>query len=99
MELEAAAKEHKVEGMQRAFDGINASCIGCHSRFRDFAGQLDFGRAAAPPQKAMGVGGAAALRRMSGGIVAHGVLFLCTGNYYRSRFAEILFNHAAQSGG
>ncbi|MGF1672849.1 MAG: low molecular weight phosphatase family protein, partial [Rivularia sp. (in: cyanobacteria)] len=27
------------------------------------------------------------------------VLFLCTGNYYRSRFAENLFNHlAAQKG-
>jgi protein-tyrosine phosphatase len=27
------------------------------------------------------------------------VLFLCTGNYYRSRFAEIFFNwHAARSG-
>jgi protein-tyrosine phosphatase len=27
------------------------------------------------------------------------VLFLCTGNYYRSRFAEELFNHrAAQAG-
>jgi len=24
------------------------------------------------------------------------VLFLCTGNYYRSRFAEILFNHQAE---
>ena len=24
------------------------------------------------------------------------VLFLCTGNYYRSRFAEILFNHRAE---
>src|ERR1041385_6319815 len=23
------------------------------------------------------------------------ILFLCTGNYYRSRFAEILFNHLA----
>lgn len=27
------------------------------------------------------------------------VLFLCTGNYYRSRFAEMYFNHAAQSRG
>lgn len=27
------------------------------------------------------------------------VLFLCTGNYYRSRFAEVFFNHlAAQQG-
>ncbi|WP_224488364.1 arsenate-mycothiol transferase ArsC [Robertkochia flava] len=24
------------------------------------------------------------------------VLFICTGNYYRSRFAEILFNHQCQ---
>lgn len=24
------------------------------------------------------------------------VLFVCTGNYYRSRFAEILFNHLAE---
>jgi protein-tyrosine phosphatase len=27
------------------------------------------------------------------------VLFLCTGNYYRSRFAEHLFNHLAQQQG
>lgn len=27
------------------------------------------------------------------------LLFLCTGNYYRSRFAEILFNHLAREAG
>jgi protein-tyrosine phosphatase len=27
------------------------------------------------------------------------VLFLCSGNYYRSRFAELLFNHLATSSG
>lgn len=27
------------------------------------------------------------------------VLFLCTGNYYRSRYAEIVFNHLAQARG
>jgi protein-tyrosine phosphatase len=26
---------------------------------------------------------------------AKDILFLCTGNYYRSRFAEILFNSVA----
>jgi protein-tyrosine-phosphatase len=27
------------------------------------------------------------------------LLFLCTGNYYRSRYAEELFNHHAARGG
>ncbi len=29
----------------------------------------------------------------------HQILFLCTGNYYRSRFAELLFNHSAKQTG
>lgn len=32
-------------------------------------------------------------------VTAHRLLFLCTGNYYRSRFAEMLFNHMAKEAG
>ena len=54
-DLEAAARSHNVERMQRTFDRVNASCIGCHSRFRDFAGELGSQPPAAPvpdPSKA-----------------------------------------------
>jgi protein-tyrosine phosphatase len=30
-----------------------------------------------------------------GGCVMNRVLFICTGNFYRSRFAEAVFNHSA----
>jgi protein-tyrosine phosphatase len=33
------------------------------------------------------------------GVTAKHILFLCTGNYYRSRYAEEIFNHAAKSAG
>lgn len=46
-DLGAAARSNNVERMQRTFHRIDASCIGCHSRFRDFAGRLDFQRASA----------------------------------------------------
>jgi protein-tyrosine phosphatase len=43
------------------------------------------------------------VRRAGGscGIIAamKRVLFLCTGNYYRSRFAEVMFNHLAREAG
>jgi protein-tyrosine phosphatase len=29
----------------------------------------------------------------------HEILFICTGNYYRSRFAEAVFNHQAEARG
>jgi protein-tyrosine phosphatase len=35
----------------------------------------------------------------TGNMAVKTILFLCTGNYYRSRFAEELFNHRAGSGG
>jgi protein-tyrosine phosphatase len=34
-----------------------------------------------------------------GQVTPHRVLFLCSGNYYRSRFAEHLFNHLAEESG
>jgi hypothetical protein len=45
LDLKAAAEQRRVEPMQRALDQVNSSCIGCHSRFRDFAGELDTRRA------------------------------------------------------
>src|SRR5688572_28734860 len=48
LSLERAARERNVEQMQRASDRINASCIACHSRFRDFAGDIEFPRSEGP---------------------------------------------------
>jgi soluble cytochrome b562 len=45
--LGQVAREGNVEQLQRSLDSINATCISCHSRYRDFSGQLDFPRAAA----------------------------------------------------
>jgi hypothetical protein len=50
-DFEAAAKEQNVERMQRSFNAIHASCIACHSRFFNVAGDLDFPRAAATPSE------------------------------------------------
>ena len=40
-QLQAAANRRSIEQMQRQMDGINASCISCHSRYRDFSGPLN----------------------------------------------------------
>ena len=41
-------------------------------------------------------GGTAASNASATNRTTRQVLFLCTGNYYRSRFAEMLFNHLAE---
>ena len=45
--LKRAARERKVERMQRLLDGISSSCISCHSQYRDFTGELGARRASA----------------------------------------------------
>lgn len=47
MRLGQAAHERKIEQMQKSLDAISATCLSCHSRYRDFSGQLDVQRAAA----------------------------------------------------
>lgn len=41
VELQAAANRRSIEQMQRQIDGINSTCVSCHSRYRDFSGQLN----------------------------------------------------------
>ena len=41
MELHHAASEHQVEQMQRSMLAINSTCVSCHSRFKELAGDLD----------------------------------------------------------
>jgi soluble cytochrome b562 len=40
LRLGEAAREKNVEHMQMSLDAINDTCISCHSRYRDFSGQL-----------------------------------------------------------
>jgi hypothetical protein len=40
-QLQAAANRRSIEQMQRQIESINTTCISCHSRYRDFSGQLD----------------------------------------------------------
>ena len=54
LELGEAAGEWRIEGMQRSLLGINATCIACHSKYRDISGEIDLpkqanGTAVRPP--------------------------------------------------
>jgi cytochrome c556 len=40
VELKAAAEGRRVERMQRALDAISSTCVGCHGKYRDIAGEL-----------------------------------------------------------
>jgi hypothetical protein len=41
LRLGRAARANQVEQMQESLDAINATCISCHSRYRDLSGELN----------------------------------------------------------
>ncbi len=45
VDLKKFASEKKAESMSRSLDQINATCITCHTRYRDLTGTLDATRA------------------------------------------------------
>lgn len=47
LRLGQAARAGKVEQMQEALDAISSTCISCHSRYRDFSGELNMQRVSA----------------------------------------------------
>jgi len=42
--LQQAADSHDIDAVKHSMDAINATCISCHSRYRDFSGQIDLSR-------------------------------------------------------
>jgi len=50
IDVRDAARARKVEKMQSVLDQMNTTCLSCHTRFRDFAGQLDFPKADVSPR-------------------------------------------------
>jgi hypothetical protein len=54
LELGQAARARKTDQMQRSLAAISSTCISCHSRYRDFAGELDIQRAAGWEVKGIG---------------------------------------------
>ena len=47
--LRDAARNNRIEPLQGMQDNINATCISCHSRYRDIAGALNSHRASVAP--------------------------------------------------
>lgn len=46
LRLGQAARANRVEQMQESLDAISATCISCHSRYRDISGQLNIQQSA-----------------------------------------------------
>jgi cytochrome c556 len=47
LELRRAARGRQVEQMQRRLNAISATCVSCHSQYKDFTGELDPRKASA----------------------------------------------------
>jgi hypothetical protein len=48
--LRDSARHHKIEQMQENMAWLNSTCLSCHSRYRDFSGQLDSTRVSISPE-------------------------------------------------
>lgn len=48
--LRESARHHKIEQMQQDMAWLNSTCLSCHSRYRDFSGQLDSTRVSISPE-------------------------------------------------
>ena len=46
--LRDAARAHQIEPLQGLLDNINATCISCHSHYRDLTGEINAHKASAP---------------------------------------------------
>ena len=46
LQLGADADDRRLEGMQRSLLGINATCIACHSKYKDISGEINFAKSA-----------------------------------------------------
>ncbi len=46
--LRNAARSNQIEPLQGMLDGINSTCIACHSRYRDISGDLSTHKASIP---------------------------------------------------